>query len=162
MRESKILVVDFEKCVGCRNCALACSFAKEGEFSLSKARIQTIWMPRIEMYVPMICEHCQVPLCAEVCPMGAISRNDETRAMVLNPDLCIGCKMCMTACPFGAISINHKTKAMIKCDLCDGDPECAKHCVYGALCYVKPDEVVYMKRREGAERLAKALKKLVD
>ena len=161
MRESNILVVDPEKCVGCRLCALACSFAKEGEFSLGKARIGTIWMPKIEMNVPMICEHCQKPLCEEVCPMKAISRSEETGAIVLNPNLCIGCKMCMTVCPFGAISIDYKTKTMIKCDLCDGDPECVKHCLYGALSYVKPGEAIYAKRREGAQRLAEALKKLV-
>ena len=157
MGQTHILLVDPEKCVGCRQCALACSFAKGGEFSLSKARIETIWMPNIDINVPMICEHCQKPLCEEVCPTRAISRNQETGAVVINPDLCIGCKMCMIVCPFGAISIDLESKTMIKCDLCDGDPECVKHCVYGALSFTRPGEAAYAKRRQAAQRLAECV-----
>ncbi len=156
----KILIVDPEKCVGCRHCALACSFAKEGVFSLAKARIGTIWMPRIGMNVTMICQHCGKPACADVCPTGAILRDEETGAVIINLDLCIGCKMCMTACPFGAISIDYETKTMIKCDLCGGDPECAKHCVYDALDFIGADEAAYAKRKAGAEKLAEALKQI--
>jgi len=162
MGQTNVLLVDPEKCVGCRQCALACSFSKEGEFSLSKARIGTIWLPKIGINVPMICMHCQEPLCREVCPMGAVYKNEETGAILLNPDLCIGCKMCIMACPFGAISIDRRTKRIIKCDLCDGDPECVKHCVYGALIYVGPEEAVYAKRWEGAQKLVEAFKKLID
>jgi Fe-S-cluster-containing hydrogenase component 2 len=157
--EKKILMLDPEKCVGCRLCALACSFAKEGEFSLSKARIGVIWMAKTGVNVPIVCQHCEKPLCEDVCPMGAISRSEKTGAMVLNPDLCIGCKTCLIICPFGAPSINYKTRAMIKCDLCEGDPECVKYCVYGALSFVRTDEAAYVKKRAGAERIIEALKK---
>jgi carbon-monoxide dehydrogenase iron sulfur subunit len=157
MGQTNILLVDPEKCVGCGLCALACSLAKEGEFSLGKARIQTIWIPETSMNVPMLCEHCQKPVCAEVCPVEAISRNEQTGAIVLDPDLCIGCKMCLIACPFGAISIDLKSKTMIKCDLCDGDPECVKHCVYGALSFTRPEEATYAKRRQAAQRLAECV-----
>ena len=154
MGQTNILLVDPEKCVGCGLCALACSLVKEGEFSLGKARIQTIWIPEIGMNVPMICEHCQKPLCAEVCPVEAISRNEETGAMVLDPGLCIGCKMCLMACPFGAVSIDPQTRAVVKCDLCDGDPECVKHCVYGALSFVPAGEAAYARRKKAAQTLA--------
>ena len=124
MGQTNILLVDPEKCVGCRLCALACSLAKEGEFSLGKARIQTIWIPEIGMNVPMI------------------------------PGLCIGCKMCLMACPFGAVSIDPQTRAVVKCDLCDGDPECVKHCVYGALSFVPAGEAAYARRKKAAQTLA--------
>ena len=153
----KIVLVNPEKCVGCRNCALACSFAKEGIFSLGRARIGTMWIPKIGMNVPMVCQQCAKPLCADVCPVGAISRNEETGAMVIDQDLCIGCKMCVIVCPFGGPIIDSETGTIIKCDLCDSDPECVKHCVYGALEFVDADEVAYIKRRAGAERLAEAL-----
>lgn len=156
----KIILVNPEKCVGCRNCALACSLAKEGVFSLAQARIGTIWIPKIGMNVPMVCQHCAKPLCVDVCPVAALSRNEETGAIVLNPDLCIGCKMCIIVCPFGGPLIEPVTRTIIKCDLCDGDPECVKHCVYGALEFVEADEVAYIERRAGAERLAEALKQI--
>jgi len=156
----KIILVDPEKCVGCRNCALACSFKNAGTFSLARARIGTIWIPKIGMNVPMVCQHCTKPLCIDVCPIGAISRDSQTGAVVLNPDLCIGCKMCMIVCPFGGTRIDPETGVMIKCDLCGDDPECVKHCLYGALEFVDANGAAYIKRRAGAERLAKLLKQL--
>lgn len=157
---NKIILVNPEKCVGCRNCALACSFKNAGVFSLSGARIGTIWIPHVGMNVPMVCQHCTKPLCMDVCPVGAISRDEETGAAVLNSDLCIGCKMCMIVCPFGGPRIQPETRIITKCDLCGGDPECVKHCLYGALEFVDADEAAYIKRRAGAEKLAEALKQL--
>lgn len=154
----KVMLINPEKCVGCRNCALACSFAKEKEFSLGKARIGTIWIPKIGMNVPMVCQHCAKPLCMDVCPMGAISRDEETKAVVLNSDRCIGCKMCMTVCPIGGCTLIESKKGnTVKCDLCDGDPECVKHCIYGALEFVEASEVAYIKRKEAVEKLTQAI-----
>jgi len=36
------LMVEAHHCTGCGSCMLACSLAKEGEFSLSLSRIQVI------------------------------------------------------------------------------------------------------------------------
>ena len=159
---NKIILLNPEKCVGCRNCALACSFVKEGVFSLAKARIGTIWIPEIGMNVPMVCQHCMKPLCIDVCPMGAISRDEETGAVVLNQERCIGCKMCMVVCPFGGPVIEPETGNIIKCDLCGGDPECVKHCVYGALEFVPAEESAFRKRRTAVEKLSSALAKIVE
>ncbi len=160
MRE--IILVNPEKCVGCRNCALACSFAKEESFSLGQARIGTVWVPELGMNVPLICQHCTNPLCLDVCPMGAISRDEETGAVVLNQDLCIGCRMCIVICPFGGPVIEPESGLIVKCDLCQGDPECVKHCVYGALEFLPADEVAFRRRRAGVTRLFPALEKLVQ
>jgi Fe-S-cluster-containing hydrogenase component 2 len=91
----------------------------------------------------------------DVCPVGAISRDEETGAIVLDQDLCIGCNMCLTVCPLGGISVDPETGTIIKCDLCQGDPECVKHCVYGALEFVKASEAGYIRRREGVKNLFK-------
>ena len=40
---------------------------------------------------------------------------------------------CVTACVYGGIAIDPRTKKAIKCDLCNGDPACAKACDYGAI-----------------------------
>ena len=142
-----ILLLDPERCVGCRRCMVACSFAKGNEVNLTKSRIETLWIPQIWMNVPMVCQHCVKPICADACPVNAISRNEQTGAAVIDPSLCIGCKMCMIVCPFGGPSLDLDTGLMIKCDLCDGDPECVKNCMHGALTYVPADEAVSARRR---------------
>ena len=154
----KLILINPDKCVGCRNCALACSFAHEELYSLGKARIGTVWISRIGMNVPMLCQHCTKPLCIDVCPMSAISRDVKTGAVLQNADLCIACKMCAIVCPFGGPVIDPEKGTVIKCDLCEGDPECVKHCVYGALQFVEASEWNYIKRREGTEKLAEGLK----
>jgi len=39
----------------------------------------------------------------------------------------------VTACQFGMIRIDPETKQAFKCDLCGGDPQCAKWCPTGAI-----------------------------
>jgi len=51
-------------------------------------------------------------------------------------DVCVGCKVCTIACPFGTVNYNAVTGKVIKCDLCGGDPECAKACPTAAITWV--------------------------
>ena len=43
--------------------------------------------------------------CLEVCPTGAIIRT-EFDTVVIQSDVCNGCRDCIAACPFGVIGIN--------------------------------------------------------
>jgi Fe-S-cluster-containing hydrogenase component 2 len=61
--------------------------------------------------------------------------------------------MCAAVCPFGAINFDSIGKRVIKCDLCDGDPLCAKFCAYGALQYVEASRQALTKQRQAADRL---------
>lgn len=139
---------------------MACSLVNEGVFNLEKARIGVMSISEVGMHVPIFCQQCTKPLCADVCPVGAISRNEETGAMVLDSNLCIGCKMCVTVCPLSGCLINPDTRAVIKCDLCGGDPQCVKYCQFGALEFLDADELAYAKRKAGVEKLAEALKRI--
>jgi Fe-S-cluster-containing hydrogenase component 2 len=87
--------------------------------------------------------------------MGAISRNEEIGVVVINEDLCIGCKSCVIACPLGGILYHYIKGCAMKCDLCGGDPECVKFCLYGTLEFLPMDEWGREKRLKGAENLAK-------
>lgn len=42
--------------------------------------------------------------CTGVCPVGAITLNDEGKAHV-DPDMCIDCGACVGVCPVGAITL---------------------------------------------------------
>lgn len=65
----------------------------------------------------MSCMHCGTPACKEVCPTNAISKRAEDGLVLVNPDLCIGCKMCLMACPFGIPQFGKNGK-MQKCNFC--------------------------------------------
>jgi Fe-S-cluster-containing hydrogenase component 2 len=82
----------------------------------------------------------------QVCPSGAIIRDEDTEAVVVVSDHCVGCKMCMLACPFGQIYYNTREKVSSKCDLCKGDPNCVKHCISGALEFEQEEEAFHYKR----------------
>lgn len=102
----------------------------------------------------MACVQCEQTQCAAICPTKAIYRDEVLGRVVINHDRCIGYRMCVTACPFGLISFDSGSKRIIKCDLCDGDPECARFYFYKAIQYVDVGELGADKRRTTAEILS--------
>src|SRR5687768_8684492 len=80
-----------------------------------------------------VCKHCAHAACLEVCPTGAIVRT-EFDTVVIQADVCNGCRDCIAACPFDVIDINPVTKTAQKCTLCydriqDGlQPACSQAC----------------------------------
>lgn len=156
----KILFVEPEKCTGCRICETVCSLYNEKVINPTLARIHVVKWESSGIYIPMICQQCDRPVCETVCPMAAIRRDETTGAVQIDKDLCVGCKLCVTFCPFGAVSINRKGK-MIKCDLCNGDPQCVKNCEPEALLYLPSSTVSLNKRRVAAEKISDLMKKIL-
>lgn len=76
-----VLVVDKEKCVGCRTCELACSFYNKSFFCPDNSQIRVFFTEDgdLEIDVPYEC-NCSgkdEPLCAEFCPTHAIKYSNE-------------------------------------------------------------------------------------
>jgi Fe-S-cluster-containing hydrogenase component 2 len=155
----RILMVSPEKCTGCRLCEAACSLYRDKRISPHRARITIVDFTT--HYIPVVCMHCDDPACMEACPANAIYRDRETGAVIINYDLCMGCRSCMIACPFGAISWSEREGRVVKCDLCNGDPQCARVCSRGAIEYVSPDRVHLDKRLEAARKLEELMRKYV-
>ena len=105
-----VLDVDIEKCVGCRTCEVACSLMNTRTVNPTRSRIiRYEKQGEFHNYVPMVCQQCSTPLCVEACPGNAISRDNETSAMIVNVDSCVGCKVCAMVCPIGRISMDPVT-----------------------------------------------------
>jgi Fe-S-cluster-containing hydrogenase component 2 len=63
--------------------------------------------------------------------------------------------MCALACPFGAVAYETLRNRILKCDLCDGAPECVAFCPVGALEFVDEPDAVRARQRSVAAELKK-------
>ncbi len=154
----KVLMLDFQKCTGCRTCELVCSVKHEGAANPSKSRIKIVKWEWEGRYVPMSCQQCIEAPCMQVCPVRAITRDENLNRVQVDQDICIGCRMCVATCPFGAMGFNVDTRKVFKCDFCDGDPQCARFCETKAAQYVEASAVSDTKQLAAAEKFASAVK----
>ncbi len=156
-----LIAVDVNKCLGCHSCELGCAV----EHSQSKHLFSAILekpLPQNRVIVehcddtniPLQCRHCEDPPCAKVCPTQAISKPEVGEAVLIEDELCIGCKVCILVCPFGSISLSKDDKNIIKCDLCfertsEGQvPACVSNCPTNALQFIPVEQFTKEKRRE--------------
>jgi Fe-S-cluster-containing dehydrogenase component len=145
------LVIDPGKCTGCKQCELACSYEKEGEFNPAKSRIRVFDFHQDARFVPYTCTQCDEAWCQQACPVNAITTN-EGGVKEVHDALCVGCKVCTIACPFGTINYNASTGKVIKCDECGGDPACAKACPTDAIVYMDVEQAGFDKMRHWAAK----------
>jgi formate dehydrogenase iron-sulfur subunit len=93
-----------------------------------------------------VCKHCVQAGCLEVCPTGAIIRT-EFDTVVIQADVCNGCRACIPACPFDVIDINPVNNTAMKCTLCYDRmqaglvPACAQACPTDSIVFGPIDEL---------------------
>ena len=78
------IVVDVEKCTGCRVCELVCSITKQGEFNPRKSNIQILTNDDFGVYLPVLkteCDFCGD--CVECCPMQALQIVELKEAAIM-------------------------------------------------------------------------------
>lgn len=131
------LVIDLDVCVGCHACATACKEWNSGghsaplpDFNPYGADQWGVWFNRVHsfeegegegartVHFPRSCLHCEEPACVTVCPTGASYKRAEDGIVLVNADICIGCKLCSWACPYGAREFDEDAGVMKKCTLC--------------------------------------------
>ena len=157
---AKVLVTDYEKCTGCRICELVCSVKHEGVSNPSRSRIKVIKWESEGRYVPMSCQQCESAPCMLICPVKAISRDESLNRVKVDYDVCIGCRMCVAICPFGAMGFDVLAKKVMKCDLCDGDPQCARFCDVHAVSYLEANEQSVKKKKAVADKFSSIAQKV--
>ena len=152
----KLLQIDHEKCTGCRLCELVCAVRHHGVSNPMKSRIRVIKWESEGVYVPMACQQCQDAPCQKACPSKAIGRDEALGTVAVDYEKCIGCRTCVSVCPFGAMHFVPSERKVIKCDLCDGEPQCARFCEVAAVSYVESSDVGLARGRNAARRLLEA------
>ena len=156
----KILLLQPEYCVSCRSCELACSLKHGNFFSPVKSCITVLTSP-LKFSVPITCLQCDDPACAKVCVTEALTQNAKTGVIEYDAKKCIGCRLCVSACPFGNISYNSDSKNIIKCDVCDGEPECALFCPTEAITWVTEDIETLSRKKVMTDKFAAIFRKEV-
>ncbi len=126
-----MLVIDANKCSGCRRCETHCSFYHSGKTGHRGARIKVEKIEISGIDLPIVCVQCKEHYCTR-CPQKAISITDRGSVEV-SPTLCDLCGSCEHLCPIGAIEIYNEIPHV--CDLCGGDPRCIQACEMDAISF---------------------------
>ena len=149
------LIIDYEKCVGCESCEQACSAKKTETINPALSRIGIIRKQLGVKNIPIVCQQCEDDApCMVVCPVKAIARDQELNRVMVDYQLCIGCRMCVAVCPFGGMGFDEVGRTVFKCDLCDGDPICVKFCQHDAIKCLDASEQRTLKQSAFAERVS--------
>ena len=157
----KTLIVDAQKCSGCRTCESYCALKHGDVCNPARGNIHVVKWERDAIFIPINCRRCEKPACEMVCPKHATHRNFATGAMEVDEARCIGCLSCLFACPFGATFADPTNGAVLKCDLCDGDPTCVKVCPCGAISYEEISKETYTKLLANADKIPSLVRQAI-
>jgi len=91
----KVLMINYEKCTGCRLCELVCAVKHDGKSNPTRSRIRVMKWEMEGLYIPMSCQQCQDAPCMNVCPVKAITRDKELARVSVDNDAGIGCWSCV-------------------------------------------------------------------
>lgn len=186
------VVANPNKCIGCKACEIACAVAHLGTSVATAGALSAPFLPRLSLVrtprvtMPIQCRQCEDAPCANVCPVNAITHKGDR--IIVDTEVCIGCKTCMLACPLGAMdmapecdegkqvyqeglkvradaSIAEKEKVVAhKCDLCEGragGPACVEVCPAVAFVVIKLDsmkDTIKDRRASSAVEIARSKK----
>lgn len=105
------MVIDLNRCIGCKACLIACSqnnATPEGFWRKLHVLPETPEPERIRHTVTRSCMHCETPSCLSVCPTGATFKRADG-IVDIDAEKCVGCGYCILACPYDARTIyrNH-------------------------------------------------------
>jgi Fe-S-cluster-containing dehydrogenase component len=133
------MVIDLERCWGCRTCEVACKQELGLGVGPRPMKVEEIGARILEGplhrdFIPTLCQHCDRAGCQAACLVDTIYRETDGTIQI-RQDAYTGYGACVTACPFGVMEIGGEGGLPIKYTLCherrkDGAlPSCAQHCI---------------------------------
>jgi anaerobic dimethyl sulfoxide reductase subunit B len=150
--------VDTQVCTGCKTCMVACKdknnlapgvrWRRVYEYSggeWSSDPDGTFRQDVFAYYLSVSCNHCERPICVEVCPTTAMTQGEDG-IVTVDQKKCVGCRYCEWACPYGAPQYCDDKGIMTKCDFCrdelkaGGVPACVAACPTRALTFGEFEE----------------------
>jgi anaerobic dimethyl sulfoxide reductase subunit B (iron-sulfur subunit) len=148
--------VDLSRCIGCNGCVIACKQWHDIPPGPVKWMRVYQWesgnFPNTRIHLlPIMCYHCENPVCAKACPHGALFKEEKYGAVLVNTDQCRGTRKCWLACPYGTPQFETDvvpSAKMSKCNMCierleDGlKPICVRSCSMRALEFGPLDEII--------------------
>ncbi len=121
-KKQYVMVIDARRCYGVQACTVACKAEYKVPLGVNRSWVEEIEKgnyPEVtRSFLPRLCNHCGEPACVRVCPTGATWKRAEDGIVVVDKDVCIGCKYCAQACPYDARFVNEDTGTIDKCDFC--------------------------------------------
>ena len=162
---SKAILYDATMCIGCKQCEGACAEQNKLPYndtvaaeSIQSDHKYTVVLTKDDKFMRRLCQHCDHPACASVCPVGALHKTADG-PVVYDVWKCIGCRYCMMACAFSVPkyewgSLNPR---VTKCIMCPDRVEkglataCATACPTGATKFGDHDALI----EEAKDRLKK-------
>lgn len=141
---------DSSACSGCKACQVACKDNNSLPLSINWRQVVEVcgggwaqvggaWLSGVYAYnISMACNHCERPICMEVCPAKAIFKRPDG-IVLIDEKKCLGCRYCAWACPYGAPQYDLARGLMTKCDFCVDQveqglpPACVAACPLRAL-----------------------------
>lgn len=153
---SKAILYDATLCIGCKQCEGACAQQnnlpyddKVAAESVQSEHKFTVVLNQNDKFMRRLCQHCEHPACASVCPVGAFHKT-AAGPVVYDVWKCLGCRYCMVACAFSVPkyewgALNPRVRKCIMCPdrVAEGkQTACAEICPVGATKFGDRDALV--------------------
>jgi benzoyl-CoA reductase subunit BamC len=156
-KKIKRIIVDVDKCNGCRACEVICSSyhaaPKYSSNNPARSRIRVIRHPLSDVFVPVYAGEYTAAECAG---------RDQ---YVIDGKVYDECGFCRASCPSRDAFKEPDSGLPLKCDMCEDDPTlevplCVKWCKVGALTYEVREEEVEEDLK--SDEMEMGLKSLID
>jgi NADH-dependent fumarate reductase subunit E len=156
MNSRVVMVIDLDRCWGCRTCEVACKQelglgTGPRPMKVLETGARSLDGVLYRDFIPTLCQHCDEPACLAACPVEAIHRETDGTIQI-RQEACNGCGACVTACPFGVIETDGEGEAPMKCTLCSERrergalPSCVQHCIGRVMTLIDEDRFEVWRR----------------